>query len=75
MFMFGSFSCLSNLSLFTSYLIDKIWLQNWLQSKTTSLLNKINITTYFENLTIKLHVLYTFNTHVKFSVNRILLIK
>ena len=40
-----------------------------------TLLNKINTTTYFENLTIKLHVLYTFNTHVKFGVNRILLIK
>ena len=36
------------------------------------LLNKINITTYFENLTVELHVLYTLNTHVKFCVNRIL---
>ena len=26
-----------------------------------NLLNKINITTYFENLTVELHVLYTFN--------------
>ena len=29
-------------------------------------LNKINITIYFENLIVVLHVLYTFNTHVKF---------
>ena len=35
-------------------------------------LNKINITTYFENLTIELHVIYALNTHVKFCVNRIL---
>ena len=37
-----------------------------------TLLNKINITIYFENLTVKLHVLYTHNTHIKFCVNRIL---
>ena len=28
-------------------------------------LNKINITIYFKNLTVELHVLYTLNTHVK----------
>ena len=33
---------------------------------------KKNITTYFENLTIELHVLYALNTYVKFCVNRIL---
>ena len=33
---------------------------------------KINITTYFENLTVKLYVLYTLNTYVKFCVNQIL---
>ena len=38
----------------------------------TTLFNKINITTYFENLTAELHVLYTLNTHVKFYVNWIL---
>ena len=27
------------------------------------------MTTYFENLTIELHVLYILNTHVKFLVN------
>ena len=37
-----------------------------------SLLNKIDIITYFENLTVKFHVLYTLNTHVKFCVNQIL---
>ena len=31
-----------------------------------------NALTYFENLTVKLHVLSAFNTHVKFYVNQIL---
>ena len=31
-----------------------------------------NALTYFENLTVKLHVLSAFNTHVKFCVNQIL---
>ena len=30
--------------------------------------NKTNITIYFENLTIKLQVLYALNTHIKFYV-------
>ena len=51
---------------------DKIQLQNWLNLKATNSLNKINITTYFENLIIELYVLYALNTHVKFCVNRIL---
>ena len=42
------------------------------QPKTTNSLNKINITTYFENLTVELYVLYVFNIHVKFCVNQIL---
>ena len=33
---------------------------------------KIDITTYFENLTIGLHVLYVFNTYIKFCANQIL---
>ena len=37
-----------------------------------SLLNKINIIIYSENLTIELYILYALNTHVKFCVNRIL---
>ena len=37
-----------------------------------TLFNKVNITTYFENLTVKLHVLYSLNTNVKFCVNKIL---
>ena len=41
-------------------------------TKAINLLNKINITTYFENLIVELHVLYVLNTHVKFCVNRIL---
>ena len=42
--------------------MDKIQLQNWLKSKVTTLLNKINITTYFENITVKLHIPYSLNT-------------
>ena len=34
----------------------------------------IYILTYFENLTIGLHVLYVLNTHIKFCSNRILFI-
>ena len=41
-------------------------------AKATNLLNKINITTYFENLIVELYVLYTLNIHVKFCVNLIL---
>ena len=40
----------------------------------TSPTKKINIATYFENLTVKLHVLYIFNMHVKFISNWILFI-
>ena len=32
-------------------------------------LNIINITTYFENLIVELHVLYALNTVIKFCVN------
>ena len=35
---------------------------------------KIIITIYYENLTVELHVLYTFNKYVKFCVNKILFI-
>ena len=41
-------------------------------AKAINLLNKINITTYFENLIVELYVLYTLNIHVKFCVNWIL---
>ena len=30
--------------------------------------------TYFENLTVKLHILYVLKTHVKFHTNRMLFI-
>ena len=36
--------------------------------------SKINITTYFKNLTIEINVLYDFNIHVKFCVDKILFI-
>ena len=44
------------------------------QSLTTrlTLLNKINIITYFKNLTIELHDLYALNICVKFFINHIL---
>ena len=41
-----------------------------LARKAIILLNKINIITYFENLIVKLHVLYVFKKHVKFQANR-----
>ena len=34
-----------------------------MQIKSTTLLNKINTTTYFENLIIELHFFYTLNTN------------
>ena len=46
--------------------------QSLVTKLVVTLLNKINITAYFENLTIELHILYTLNTHVKFCINRIL---
>ena len=39
---------------------------------TITLFNKVNITTYFENLIVELYVLYFLNTNVKFCVNQIL---
>ena len=33
---------------------------------------KINMVTYFKNLTVGLHVLYVLNTYIKFCVNWIL---
>ena len=39
-----------------------------------STLKKINMTTYFENLIVELHILYVFNTHVKFRDNWMLFI-
>ena len=47
----------------------KLSYKTWLWPNTTYLLNKINISTYFENLTVELHILYAFSTHVKFCVN------
>ena len=38
----------------------------------TTLNKKINITTYFKNLTIRVYVLYVLNTHVKFRANQML---
>ena len=39
---------------------------------TTNLFNKINISTYFENLIVELYIFYTLNTHVEFYINKIL---
>ena len=46
--------------------------QNLTTKLVVVLLSKMNITTYFENLTVELHILYTLNTHVKFCINQIL---
>ena len=45
---------------------EKVQLQNQLWSKAITSFKTINIITYFENITVGLHVLYAFNTHVKF---------
>ena len=42
----------------------------FMMCKTIQLpLKQINITTYFENLTIGLHIFYVFDINVKFYVN------
>ena len=41
---------------------------------TTTPNNKINMTIYFKNLTIRLHVLYILNIYIKFRANRMLFI-
>ena len=38
----------------------------------TTSTKKINITKYFENLTIKLHIFYVLNVRIKFCVNQML---
>ena len=38
----------------------------------TTSTKKINITKYFENLTIKLHIFYVLNMRIKFCVNQML---
>ena len=43
--------------------------QNLATKLSIILLNKISINIYFENLTVELHILYTFNIYVKFYVN------
>ena len=40
--------------------------------KSTTSFKKINITIYFENLSIGLHVLYTLNIYIKFCANYML---
>ena len=40
--------------------------------KATTLVNIIIITKYFENLTVRLHILYALNIYVKFCDNQIL---
>ena len=51
---------------------DKIWLQTWLQLVVIIPTKKISMTIYFENLTIRLHIFYILNTHIKFRINHIL---
>ena len=47
-------------------------LRQWRKSKVGPYRTKINIVTYFENLTVGLHVYYVLNMHVKFRVNQML---
>ena len=50
-----------------SNFVDNFLIGQSLASKlVVALLNKINISLYFENLTIELQVLYTLNTYAKF---------
>ena len=35
---------------------------------------KIKMATYFENIIVELHVLFVFNMHFKFRINRLLFI-
>ena len=49
-----------------------IYIQNLSTKLVIPLLNKINFTTYFKNLTVKLHVLYVLNIYIKFCVKWIL---
>ena len=45
--------------------MDKIWLQ----PITTTPTKNTNMNTYFENLIIKLYILYILNRHIKFCVH------
>ena len=51
---------------------NKKWIKFSYKINCNLQLYLINIITYFENLTVELHVLYALNTHVKFCVNQIL---
>ena len=53
---------------FIFFIIIFLLLQN-LTSISLTLLNIINITIYFENLTVKLHIFYVLNIYVKFYDN------
>ena len=46
--------------------------KNGYKPMTTSPTKKIYKVTYFEKITIRLHVFYIFNKHIKFHVNQIL---
>ena len=69
------FSVWPNLPSQPNMLFSEKWFPNFdfSQNKRTLRLQfslkKINIITYFENLTIRLHVLYVLNTYIKFHVN------
>ena len=47
---------------FVTFILEKGWVK--------SLLKNIYMSTYFENLTIKFHILYVLNTYVKFCINQ-----
>ena len=47
---------------FITFILEKDWVK--------SSLKNIYMFTYFENLTIKFHILYIINTYVKFGINQ-----
>lgn len=50
-------------------MMDRIWLQTWLQSTVTTPIKKINVTVYFKILIVGLSIIYVPNMHVKFPTN------
>ena len=51
-----------------NYHMEKVQLQNWLQPQATNSLNKINITVYFENLTVN-YMFFTLLIHMSIFVS------
>ena len=52
--------------------MDKVTLRTSLKKKSSNFVYIFLLDINFENLKIRLHVLYVLNTHVKFRLNRML---